>query len=156
MKKTAYFRLKSPGLKILWTGPPFMEKRVADRVEKENLMLGKMVSDLRKKPINPEEASKKFFKTYLKRPVLKRRGRKLSTGWKDVLKELKIIVAKHNLSKIQSEVTLGYIPLKGEIPAANDKDLKVHVVTTLSFQSEGADALIEGDLFHRRPCPIDP
>jgi hypothetical protein len=133
-----------------------MEKRVNDRVEKENIMLGKMVRDLREKPINPAKAREMFVETYLKKPLLKRRGRKTSTGWENVLKELKIVVAKHSLSKIQSEVTLGYVPLKKGTPVERDVDLKAHVRTTLSFQSEGIDVLIEGDLFHRRPCPIDP
>lgn len=156
MKKPAYSKRKNREPKILWTGPPFMAKRVNDRVEKENGMLGKMVSDLRERPTNAAEARKMFAKTYLKNPLLKRPGRKTSTGWENVLKELKIVVAKHSLSKIQSEVTLGYVPLKKGTPVERDIDLKAHVRTTLSFQSEGIDAIIEGDLFHRRPCPLDP
>lgn len=148
--------MKKYGPKIKWTGPLFMEKRIADRVGKENMMLGKMVSDLHEKPINQAEASRKFVNTYLKKPVLRRPGRKTSTGWNNVLKELKIIVAKHHLSKIQSEVTLGYVPLKKRIPLKKDIDLQAHVVTTLFFRSDSIDVTMEGDLFHRRPCPINP
>ncbi|MDH7511530.1 MAG: hypothetical protein QHH14_01115 [Clostridiales bacterium] len=156
MKKPAYSKPKYREPKIFWTGPLFMEKRVADRIEKENMTLGKMVSDLRERPIRDKDAQEKFLKTYLKNPVLKRRGRRTSTGWKDVLKELRIIVDKHNLSKIQSRVTLAYTPLKKGTPGERDIDLNVHVMTTLFFKSDDMAVLIEGDLFHRRPCPIDP
>ncbi len=156
MKKPEYSKPKYRGPKIFWAGPSSMEKRVADRVEKENMMLGKMVSDLREKPMSDKNAQERFLKTYLKKPVLKRQGRRTSTGWKDVLKELRLIVARHNLSKIQSQVTLGYAPLKKGTPGEKDIDLKVHVLTTLFFRSDDMAVLIEGDLFHRRPCPLDP
>ncbi len=156
MKKRAISKPRFSGPKIIWKRPLFMEKRVADRIKKENGMLRKMVNELPRKPVNAAKARKIFEKTYLKNPCLKRRGKKASSGWGEVLKELKLIVAKHTLSKIQSEVTLEYIPLKKKTPAKKDIDLKAHVRTTLFFRSDGIDVDIEGDLYHKRPCPLEP
>ncbi len=100
MKKRAFSKSRSQETKIIWKRPLFIEKRVADRIKKENGMLWKMVKELPFKPVNAAKAGKIFEKTYLKKPHLKRRGKKVSSGWGEVLKELKLIVAKHTLSKI--------------------------------------------------------
>jgi len=156
VKKRALSKSRSQEPKIVWKSPLFIEKRVADRVKKENGILRKMVRELPNKPMNAAKARKIFEKTYLKNPLLKRRGKKGSFGWREVLKELKLIVAKHTLSKIQSEVTLEYIPLKKRTPAKKDIDLKAHVRSTLFFSSDRIDIDIEGDLYHKRPCPLEP
>lgn len=156
MKKSALSKLRSGEPKIVWKRPLLMEKRVADEIRKANGMLRNTVNELLHKPVNAARARKIFGKTYLKNPHLKRRGKKVSSGWGEVLKELKLIVAKHTLSKIQSEVTLEYIPLKRRTPAKKDIDLRAHVRTTLFFRSDGINVDIEGDLYHKRPCPLEP
>jgi hypothetical protein len=137
-----------------------VQNNVSAHVERANAMLSMVFSQIRENPgsVTPEMMQKQFFGTYLRSPKLHLDDKTVVEGWPAVLDALKVIVNKSGYVTPQGvSVVMEYIPydVKTKPPPQNDRDFKFTIRTSLGIYPS-MDPDLEGTLFHRRICEIDP
>lgn len=143
-----------------WKPGSDFEDKARGHIESANMILELVLEKIKNDAshVTVEWITKIFQNTYLKNPKLYVDGGKPIEGWDKVLPELKKMIEKYgSISRGNTNVDLtyqSYDAVKSPTPA-NDVDFVLTIRTDLAFAPD-MDPPIEGELFHRRICEIDP
>jgi hypothetical protein len=143
-----------------WTPPPEFQQKANEDIEAGNAIFDMVLEKIKNdsNSVTPKWMDSVFQKTYLKNPILHIEGGDPLVGWDQVLPELKNMLAKYGiLTRGNTAVDLTYLTYNREKNprAEDDFDFKLIVRTSL-VPGQDADPPLEGALFHRRICEIDP
>ncbi len=143
-----------------WVIPDDWKNQAIEDIENGNAVLDLVLGLLVNNPdvVDLQWVETAFRCTYLKEPRLYVGSGKPLEGWKEVLPELRKLATKYrSFARRNTKVKPDYLfyDRAGRPASEYDKDFKLTIRFDLEFGPDN-DPPMEGDLFHRRICEIDP